>query len=85
MAGMRKTTRISLILGAWLAVVLAILAALAIISIWFLVPNNLALTQAGNIQNKLAYCKVFALSFVVFSVLGKLAFKKIRQGTLISK
>lgn len=85
MTGMRKTTRISLKLGAWLAVVLAILAALAILSIWFLVPNNPALTQADHVLNKLAYCKVFALSFVVFAVLGKVAFKKIRQDTLISK
>jgi hypothetical protein len=84
MASMRKTTRIALILGAWLAVLLAILAALAILSIWFLVPNNLALTQADNIQNKLGYCMTFALGFVVFAFLGRWAFKKIRQATLIS-
>ena len=84
MAGMEKTSRIALILSAWLAVMLAILAALAILSIWFLVPNNLALTQANNIRNKLGYCKIFALGFVVFAFLGRWVFKKIRQATLIS-
>jgi hypothetical protein len=71
--------RLALKVVAWLAALAALLAALAILSIWFLVPNNLALTQAANIREKLWWCWTFALGFIISTLLAKWAFAKGRK------
>jgi hypothetical protein len=82
MAGMTRNTRLALRVMAWLAVLSALLAAFAILSIWFLVPYNLALTQAANIREKLWWCWTFALGFIIFTLLAKWAFVKIRRSSV---
>ena len=79
MAGMKPMTRIALWFGATVAAVLAVWAALATLNIWFLVPLDPMLTPDQTIRIKLKYMAAFALAFLLFGGLSRMAFKKARS------
>jgi hypothetical protein len=64
---------------AWSAGVLAMLAILAILVTFVMVPDNLALTLVDNIKGKFMWSRVFLIGFTVFTVLSLMASKKVRN------
>ncbi len=74
-----KVREIVLTVVGWFAIVLALWAALAIISTWFLVPDDHRLTPAGNLKIRVEYSAAFAVCVAVFVSSGSWAFEKARQ------
>jgi len=70
--------KIALWVGAIVAAVLALWAALAILNIWFLVPLDPALTDSQAITIRLEYTGSFVLAFFLFGGLSGMALQKVR-------
>jgi threonine/homoserine efflux transporter RhtA len=76
---MMKVKGIVLTVAGWFAIVLALWVALAIISTWFLVPDDHRLTPADNLKIRVEYSAAFAACVAVFVLSGSWAFEKARQ------
>ena len=68
---------------AWIAVILAVYAAFAILSIWFLVPNDPSNSTPDNIRAKLRIIAAFGLALTGLIFLARWSFEKRaeRRGT----
>lgn len=74
MAANRSTAALTAI--AWLAIVLAIYAALVILNIFFLVPDNPAHTVGENIRTRFGMIAIFALALAGLIALSRMCFAK---------
>lgn len=65
--------------GGTVAAVLAVWAGIAIFDMWLLVPLDPALTDGQAISIRLEYTGVFAVAFILFGALSRMAFKKVKS------